>query len=410
MKNVKVAMYPGGLPWRARLRVRRIIVRPVAAFIKHKSQIILKTGIWFLLGIVAPGMAYATENVHTTAGFETGKFQPKSGNIDAFLVITLPDPQIGNEIIVTNKGGGGPTSNWDTKVVRSETLAGQLVMPRKGNFFARMKLYYYKDYTRLNKPRNQLNLSADIHRFDFDDEGWLGVSIFVPRNFEDETSNIGPSGGFTIISTNSDSSAGFFGMRIFVPVGESKAHWALSYYVDDQSVTEPNKKNWVFLGPVEPDKGMWTDFVIRYRVNPFSVDTNPAELGIRNANDQLYQANKGILQLWKAEGSIQANGDRRMVRKFSIENAPVGLVPGTTQGKPRLHHTLRIYKFGWQTKSTAVKGPIWLGFDEFRYGQVAKDGTGYSDVHPSGRACTDRCPAGDSPPRPKAPRDLVVSP
>ncbi len=414
MKNVIFAMYPGGFPWRARLRVRRIVVKPVAAFINHRIQIMLKTGVWLLLGIVAPSMAYAAENVHTSAGFETGKFQPASGNIDAFFVQTLPDPQRGNKAIRTGKGGGGPTSNWDTKVVRSETVAGQLVMPRKGNFFARSMLYYDKDYTSLNggglpKPRSALSLTSDIHRFDFDDEGWLGLSIFIPRNFEDETANKGPSGAITIIVANVDSSASFFNLNIFVPAGETKAHWVFQYRVDDQNVTDENAKRIAFFGPVEPDKGMWTDFIIRYRSNPFSVDTNPADLGIRNANDQLYLANKGILQVWKSEGGIQANGDRRMVRKFSIENAPVGVVPGATQGKSLIQHSLRVYKFAWQRQSTAVKGPIWIGFDEFRYGQVAKDRTGYSDVHPSGRACTDRCPADDSP-RPKPPRDLVVSP
>ncbi len=340
MKNVKVAMYPGGLPWRARLRVRRIIVKPIAAFIKNRIQIVLKAGVWFLLGIVAAGMAYAAGNVHTTAGFETGKFQPQSENIDAFLVLTLPDPQIGKKVIVTGKGGGGPTSNWDTKVVSSETVAGQLVMPRKGNFFARMKLYYDKDYPGLNGsgvPSARNHLSQYVHRFDFDDEGWIGVSIFVPRDFEDETATKGPNGAFSIINLDADSSSSFFNLRIFVPVGESKAHWAIKYYVNDQTVTEPTAKKWAFLGPVEPDQGMWTDFVIRYRSNPFSVDTNPAELGIKNAYDQLYLANKGILQVWKAEGASRrlasgewfASSALKMLRLVTFPEKPMGS-PGST--------------------------------------------------------------------------------
>ena len=61
----------------------------------------LRAGAWLLLSIVTPCAAFAAGNVHMDAGFETGKFQPKLGDIDAFVVVTLPDPQIGNEVIVT---------------------------------------------------------------------------------------------------------------------------------------------------------------------------------------------------------------------------------------------------------------------------------------------------------------------
>ena len=198
-----------------------------------------------------------------------------------------------------------------------------------------------------------------------------------------------------------------------MPVGQTQAHWVLQYVVDDKNVQGPRgERRSVVLAPVEADKGKWTDFVIRYRSNPFSVDTNPSKKGIPNSNNRLYRANKGILQIWKSQGSVLANGSRKMVRKFSINNAPVGQVPGTIQGESLLRFSLRVYKYGWQREATSVAGPVWLGFDEFRYGQVVKNGTTYSDVHPSGLACTDKCPSGQATDRsspPKAPKGMVVT-
>jgi len=370
-----------------------------------------------LIGAVLSVAVGAAENVHMSAGFETGQFQPASGQVDAFFVATLPNPQKGNEVISTGKGGGAASSNWDMRVVRQMSL-GQTVNPRRGKYFARSMIYRGKNYTRLNdglrKPRNAMSLQAVEHRYDFDDEGWMGVSVFVPRDFENENVEVGSVGSIEVIVSNTDSSAYFFNINIYVPAGESEAHWVLQYVVNDKSVKGvPGGRRNVVLGPVKSDRGKWTDFVIRYRSNPFSVGTNPAKKGISGANNKFYKGNKGILQIWKSQGSVLANGDRKMVRKFSIENAPVGQVPGTVQGKSLLHFGLRVYKYNWQREATSVVGPIWLGFDEFRFGQVARDGTSYSDVHPSGLACSDKCPSGvtdtnASPP--KRPTGMVVTP
>lgn len=371
-------------------------------------KIMLKTGTLILLGFAATSPSYADRNVYVTGAFESGKFQPYSGQIDPFFIKTLPEVQAGNESVRTGAGGGGPTSNWDTRVVSEELVAGQLVSPRQGNFFARSTLHRSKDYTGLNgglpKPRSAISLSPDINRFEFDEEGWLGFSIFIPKNFEDETARTGPGGSIQLVSTNVDSAAILFNLNIYVPKRAKDTHWFLQYLVDDRSVSEEKgAKLDVDLGAVEPDKGTWTDFVIRYRANPFSVTTNPLKAGIKNAKDQTYQGNKGILQVWKAEGPVDANGNREMVLKFSKVNTPIGLVPGTTQGKSLIHHSLRVYKYGWQRERTAVKGPIWIGFDELRYGQTVRDGTGYSDVHPAQLTCADGCPGGSAPPLPGDP-------
>jgi hypothetical protein len=379
---------------------------------------VLKICTLIVLGIVVPVIAHADRHVRYAAGFETGKFQSNGGDTDSFFIKTLPDPQEGAEVIKTGSGGGDPSSLWDSKVLTSEEIGGQRVTPRRGKFFARHALYYDKDYRNLNdgilaKARAALAATHDANRIDFDTEGYAGFSIFVPNNFEHETGTKGDLGSSTLVVLNTDSSAPFFTIRVYVPQDDDEAHWFLYYPVNPYSVNSNKIYNkHVDLGRVNPDKGKWTDFVIRFRANPFSVTTNPAKKGIANANDQVYEGNKGILQLWKAEGAVDNNSNRKMTRKLSLVNSPVGNVPGTTQGKSKLAFSLRIYKYKWQTMPTAVRGPVWFGFDEFSFGEVIRNNTTYADVHPSQLSCTDGCPAGsavladDVPPQ--APSNLAV--
>lgn len=378
-----------------------------------------------VLCIAAPAMAQADRNVRFTGDFESGKFQPNGGTTDSFFIKTLPDPQVGGEAIRTGSGGGAPSSSWDSKVLRSQDFGGQLIKPRQGQFFARHILYYDKDYRNLNdgvlhKARAEMGITHGSNRIDFDTEVYMGLSIFVPKSFEHETGTKEYMTD-TLLVLNTDSSASFLSMQVFVPKGGTEAHWYMYYPVNDSTVREGGGTVYrVDLGPVNADKGKWTDFVIRFRSNPFSVDTNPAREGIANANDKLYRGNKGILQLWKAEGPVDADGNRRMVQKINRVNKPVGNVPGTTNGKSKLAFSVRIYKGNWQRKPTDVKGPIYYGFDEFRFGEKIANGTGYQDVHPAQLACTEGCPGGSAgeptdpvepaPEKadPKAPQRLII--
>jgi hypothetical protein len=297
------------------------------------------------------------------------------------------------------------------KVIASEVVGGQTITPRAGRFMARGVLYSDKDYRELNngepKPRAAFTVGDDEHRVDFDTEVYVGFSVFLPRNFESETGTNGDQGSVVLYSMNTDSRATFLDLRVFVPRSGSGPHWFLNYTVNADSVEEAGSET-VDLGPITPDIGLWTDFVLRLRSNPFSVTTNPARAGILNANDQSYEGNRGILQMWKAEGAVDVNGDRSMVRKVSVVDAPVGNVPGTTEGESRLNLRLNVYKYSWQRlTTTSVAGPVWVGFDEFRYGEAVLDGTRYSDVHPAGLECTDGCSATQVV-RPLPPRQLVM--
>ena len=358
----------------------------------------------FIAVLVLPGLAVAQQNLSFIADLETGKIQRASQPRDGLYVKTLPDPQSGTESISSGDGGFGPETRIDTRVVRSEVVGSETVKPRIGNYFLRSALYYNKSYLGLNSevgqdnPRTGMAMSDPAHRFDYDTESFLGFSLYVPLNYEHETGSYDRPGAIQLLSIKGPNNADrvFLFLEQTVPKGESKARWFLGYVTDDSSTSDRGAFTRIDLGPVESDIAKWTDFVIRFRENPFSVQTNPAQKGISNARNQVYEGNKGILQVWKSEGTADDKGNRKMVLKVNKVNTPIGLVPHATE---RRVVNFRTYKFGWKKNPTTVKGPIWFGFDEIRLG-FAKDGVEYSDVDPSHHACLDGCSAEAAPPKP----------
>jgi hypothetical protein len=292
-----------------------------------------------------------------------------------------------------DSGGAGPGSNLDVRVEQSETVDGQLVLPRKGNYFLRSLIDFDKDYSvysgngSKNKPRWTGTPPNDTE-FDYDTEAWHGISYFIPEGFEDETGTTGQQGENQLLDISEDSGpsgGGFFIISVVVPDGKANvggiegetAHWVGKEFHSDTSTTLGTIR-YYDLGEVDPDKGKWTDFIIRSRVNPFSVSTNAST--ITGGKDHVYPGNKGILQVWKATGAVDGNGDRTMTLMIDRENEPVGMVP---RDGYLIHTSVRQYKYGWHHNPTDVDGPVWIGYDEIRFGETLRDGTGYSDVHPS---------------------------
>lgn len=316
---------------------------------------------------------------------ESGRVQNAGSKQDGFYIQTFRD---NNEVLV-GSGGAGPDSGLDTRVVRSETVGSETIRPRKGDYFMRSALHYEKDYSvssfnkgcQCNKPRSTMMLGHETLRFEWDEELYLGFSIYTPENLEDELGVKDHRGSSMLLSVKPSSSTRTqFLLSQFANGSQNQMHWWLNYNVGDTSTQESEgRSEWIDLGPVGPDRGQWTDFVVRLRLNPFRVDTNPAAQGIPDAVDKMYRGNRGIFQVWKSEGSSDSNGDRRMNLKIDKVNEPVGLVPHATD-KP--HFSFRIYKYGWHNNETTVKGPVWYGFDEIRYGTVAGEGTTWDDVYP----------------------------
>lgn len=351
-----------------------------------------------LLGVAS--VAVADSRVKFTGNFETGEVQPKRDSHDGFFVKTLPNPQSKVSEVSITSGGAGPRSGLDTRVVATDAVDNQIVRPRSGRYFLRSAIYRDKDYSEFkgnggkNKPRSSIGINA--HKFDYDTEGYLGFSIFVPKKFENETGRKGEQGKSMVLTVGAPGAETFYNLNIWVPPAGSEAHWYLRLQLNPHSVKETHPATRIEnidLGSVRPDRGMWTDFVVRFRSNPFSRDTNPARQGINGAQDKRFQGNKGILQVWKAEGSPDRAGNRSMVLKVNKVNTPVGLVP---HKRWKLDTSFRIYKHGWHHQPTSVRGPVWLGFDEIRLGLTGRDGTRFEDVHPTGRSCTHKCPRSAS--------------
>ena len=322
--------------------------------------------------------------------FESGRINTNGTTPDGYLVQTYD----GSSYVGVTSGGAGPSSGYDTRVVASESVGGDTVTPRDGAYFIRSEIIKSKDYTAysgnggLDKPRSNIAMSASNFRTNFDEENWVGFSVYLPSNFEHEVGTKGRNNSIQIYTQYATTTqATQFALVSYVPTGETVTKWFIEYFVDATSTTESYLvRQDVDLGVVTDDLGKWTDFVIRYRINPFTTATNAST--ITNGKNQTYQGNKGILQVWKASGAVDSNGNRTMTRVLNIENAPVGLVPHTSN---LLVNALRIYKYAWKTQPTSVVGPIWMGFDEVRAGK-ALSGVSYDDVAPASAACTTGCP------------------
>lgn len=345
-------------------------------------------------------------------GFELGKISEAGSSKDGFFIQTLKASST-DAYVPIGQGGAGEAEDLDTKVVRSETVGGQIVRPRKGTFFLRSSISYDKNYENFvgnsgkNKARSTIAMGNPALQFNYDEEGYLGFSIFVPSNYEHETGVKDSRGNVMLLTTYATTRSTIFEIGQFVNGSGNEASWMLGYSLDATSTEESNTSDtWikVDLGPVTPDIGKWTDFVIRYRVNPFSKDTNPADLGIPGSMNRIFEGNKGILQVWKSETDI-ASGQRKMELKANILNKPIGLVPHETN---KLLHSFRIYKFGWHNNPTSVEGPIWFGFDEIRQGLALRDGTHFQDVHPDGMGCPIGCDSAPAISVPATPSDFRV--
>jgi hypothetical protein len=378
------------------------------------------------LFVLVCGVAFfamqASAGVRMDAGFETGQIQAKDGVVDAGLIRTLPDPQKGDETFTSGSGGCGPSSNCDLRVVKSETVGGETIQPREGDYYLRMLLDKSKDYTGLNggkpKPRNAFSQhQEDIFGTDWDEEAWMGFSVFIPSNYEHETA--APTTHHSLTEVGVDSTANLFKLVLQNKSSDGSTRWYMKYYTNDSAVSNlasGTVEKDAVLGFVNADLGKWTDFVIRFRANPFSTPTNPVTEGIANSRANpnhpkgQWPANTGILQVWKSTGPVDANGNREMRLAVDVENVPVGLVPPQNyQGRSLIHYNIRSYKGGWQGyngKPTSVNGPIYIAFDGYSFGETMADGAGYRDVHPTGMACTQGCPGGglgEEASKPKAP-------
>src|SRR5262245_35857393 len=238
----------------------RIVIRPLSA---------LLAGI--LLSSAAIG---AVKKVHFVGDFESGQIKGNGYPYDGFYVATLPEQQSGSQFLNNQDSSFGPSSNADTRVVQSENVGGQTVKPRSGKYFLRTEIYRNKNYLALNgfvknRPRSKIYMTNPNLLVDFDQEGYTGFSIFVPKDFQSERGVRVHRGSITLFTL--DGAGGqLVDLSLWVQSPATEAHWFLRYWTATNNGKGKVAVKVVDLGPVSADAGKWTDFVFRYRFNPFS--------------------------------------------------------------------------------------------------------------------------------------------
>jgi len=139
------------------------------------------------------------------------------------------------------------------------------------------------------------------------------------------------------------------------------------------------------------------------RVNPFSVQTDASTVEWQylgetiSGRPEIYEGNRGILEIWKTFGpdNYDGKGNRQFKKVWSQVNEPVGIVPKVGFA-PRA--TPRIYRGAWNVEPDFHRDPrlrsnitggigaddgyMFIGTDCIYIGDEELHGTGFRDVNP----------------------------
>jgi hypothetical protein len=375
-------------------------------------------------------------DVYWTTDFETGALGASTA-LGGMGLKTLAISQTNCDFTSVSSGGAGPASGLDARVVdeASNTVGADTnVAARVGTYFFKSSIDIADEYEQLNttgstctdgyngnpddKPR--VILFSTQNTVDWDEEVWLGFSVYLPSNLEHETGYTGTDSRMEVefVSIVEDSSRQVFELDWHVYDGTT-SDWVARVWTSSASIsnTSPVKAtssaarpqtslpagcnpvtqvchSYFKLGDVvtDSDLGRWTDFVIRFRANPYpsGLTCNPATgamsgsgtcTTLANAQNESFVGGNGILQIWKATGTATPNRDMTLV--LDLTDDAVGLVPNTLG---QIDVVPRTYKHSWKKNTSNVVGPVEWGLDEWRWGKAVTHGTGYSDVHPTGQA------------------------
>ena len=233
-----------------------------------------------------------------------------------------------------------PVDGWFVNTIDPAHAAVVSDRSREGSHSVRLFIDRDLDYTSVNsggedKPR--VNLGGNKFRFLYDTDYWVGMSVYLPSNWADDSAN--PE---TI-------------MQLKQPVGGSPLYalrmnngeWEIWNRWDDQSDTDAATTNFteLYVSSIAADKGKWTDWVMHFRLCPFP-------------------ACDGLLEVWKDGVQIvNQTGPNTYLRDPEDKGPQV---------------TLNIYKFNWkQNPSVVTTRELW--FDAIRFGDATSN---YASVAP----------------------------
>lgn len=287
----------------------------------------------FTDGVCTPPNVYFTGDFEgATAG---ARIQTQTSTSNGYAVATLKNPDVTCTRIYSSTGAGNVDTGaaTDAHVMASGgTVGADTVTARKGGYFFYMSLDYAKEYgimnedsactdANLDKPRAQVQVEDSAHGLAFDQEVWAGWSFYLPTNWQHEQAKSSNVRGLEVLSLNINAHQSDLEFQIYRRNdGRAYDSWTMVLYTDPLDTNEHSDT--VGCSPFpsatcrrslldanggsttvdDGDIGHWTDFVIRFRLNPFSVQTN-ANTCANSGKNQVYQGNQGILQLWKSTGT-----------------------------------------------------------------------------------------------------------
>ena len=334
----------------------------------------------------------------------------------------------------------GPGSNHMTRWESNYTVNGSTITPRRpdGTYFMIQEMQRSQDYWNINgyadgssngfnSPRSHMSALQNPGDYkwipDCEDEVWFGWSMFIPLNHGVEN---GPAentqrtnehwylthspGEYHILI--SEKTWGDYASKPggnpddeytyhlrYAANGEEGGSWLTTDSTLVKGVRTDNGMTqrfntestdvspyWIRDWDYASDRGVWTDWVVRYKSNPFTNQTTQTGSEFTFAVPGTYPGGGGVLEIWKSLGA-----SRIMTKVFSLTGAPVGLPPSNRAGGVSL--SVRQYKFGWKYNSSGSPLPstidpdsngdplVSIGKDEIRWG-FSSDGCGYQDVHP----------------------------
>jgi hypothetical protein len=175
------------------------------------------------------------QDVNFTGDFESGQIRSNGSPYDGFYIATLPDPQSGSTFLSNGDSDFDQSSNADTRVVRTEIVGGETVKPRKGDYFARSEIFRNKNYLALNnfsknRPRSKIYMSNSNLLINYDEEGYVGFSIFVPKNFESERGVRDHRGSMTLMTISDQGDGRLIDLSQWVQSPANEAHWWVRHW------------------------------------------------------------------------------------------------------------------------------------------------------------------------------------
>ena len=360
----------------------------------------------------------------TVFGGNTGGTAPNRGFVRS-LTTAGADACTGNAATLGGVATGyKPDSAYLVRREDSETILGSTITPRTGSGFLYQLLDPALDYgstcvngtSTQDKPRAAFALTQPSFAtaMPYDEALLVGFSIFIPDELQAEycgTNSIDLRETMLSQTVNTQGSAStspwYLSLATQTDDGTNtqELEFYITFYIYESSrYSGAATKYRVFLGDVSSDRGQWVDFVVRYRMNPYSTETV--------VNGITFEANSGVFQVWRTDPADRG-GDLKLVYNLATDTAyPIG--GGTVAGaagvaaglrdqfglaadpsKTGMEMDFRAYKHAWGTGrgcppypggSTVTNSYYAFGWDDIFIAHEG-DGADCTDVTPERADC-----------------------